>query len=152
MTSKYLNLLISFVLFGIVALTIHEWAHYHVAALFGIKGVVMYSSIVGGTFIPDISTPINTWVVYTAGGIVTALFLFVIWFFATHVGQPWDPDDACAVFTIMMYQFCYGMAETSLFYSQSMFNVLAPISMVVGFLVGVIYYFPKLIVWWSKEE
>ena len=151
MRSKVANFIVSLVIFMLVGLTLHEYGHYLVAKLHGVTGYVQYPYLLGGVFWPDPLGQIITLDVYLAGGLFTfVVFALLYWFGLT--GKRWDWDDLAGLGINALVQLCYGLAETSLYYSQATFNWLAPLAVAIGFLFGMVYYVPRLSAWWSEGE
>jgi len=149
MRSKVANFIVSLVIFMLVGLTLHEYGHYLVAKLHGVTGYVQYPYLLGGVFWPDPLGQIVTLDVYLAGGLFSFLILAAVYWFGT-TGQRWDWDDLAGLGIVALVQLCYGLAEVSLYYSQAVFNWLAPASVAVAMVVGFAHYLPKLSEWWGE--
>lgn len=152
MWTKLVNFIISLCLFAIVGLTVHEYCHYAAAAMLGVSGYVVYPQLMGGLFVPTSSLPVMGWLIYPSGGVLCAVILFAIWFLGTRVGTPWDIDDASSIYLIATVQLLYGIAETSLYFNQAVYNYLWWISVIVGVTIWLIIYAKRLFNWWLAPE
>lgn len=141
---KVTNLIVCLLLFGIVALPLHEGGHSLAAQCLGVSGFIELDWFsFTGWFAPGPGLTSWQWsLVGFAGGGFAALVLGLLLLFA-HIGQRWDEDDLTALRVNIGMQFGYAIGEGL----QS--GTIAGIGLLLGIIAALAYSIPKLIRWWA---
>jgi hypothetical protein len=144
---KTIDLIITFVVWFLVSMPIHEFFHYIAAMALGGKGMsIIYSNPLSGwCSVPSLFP--HMWVAYLAGGVGTALVMFLLAWRALLSPTKWDEDEVFSLFILGGAQFGYGVAEVSLLYYPYWFNILAPMGAFAGSLLFGIWRIPKALGW-----
>jgi len=144
---KTVDLIITFVVWFIVTLPIHEFFHYITAMALGGKGMgITYPNLLSG--LCSFPTPFpHMWIAYLAGGVGTAVVMFLLAWRALLSPTKWDEDEVISLFVLGGVQLGYGVVEVSLLYYPQWFNILAPIGAVIGCLPFALWRIPKALDW-----
>ena len=140
---KVLNFIICLLIFGVMALPLHEAGHSFAAQVCGVSGYIEldFLNYSGWYFPGDSLTGWQYTFVAYAGGVLAAAVMGLLLVFA-YVGRRWDEDDLTALRVVIGMQLGYGIGEGL----QS--PLFAGIGAMVGILAALVYSLPKLLKWW----
>lgn len=149
---KIIDLIITFVVWFIVAMPIHEFWHYQVGSWLGGKGFyITYPNFLSG-LCSWADPPSHIWAVCIAGGLGTAIIMFLLTWRALLSPTKWDEDEVFSLAVLGGLQVGYGLSELSLLYAPGGFDYIAPICSLLGALPFMIWRGPKMADWIMKEE
>lgn len=143
---RALNALSYIVGFGLVAMVLHEFFHFVALYALGGEGYITFSLGVGLTHFTEF--PHNSWVVQLSGGLLTGVFLLVIFWFGAWSSRPRNNTG--------MEAGAFVWAVGSLAYAPMEVITTSPAAAAaafgVGFSVAAALYFVRLIDWIADPE
>ena len=149
---KIVEFLSCLVIYGLIAFNLHEWGHYIVNRLGGGDGFITFPHFIDGRhWIVIQGQPV--WLEQASGGLVVALVLGVLWYWAWRSPTHQDLNSEAALAFIALIQLVYGLTEGFLYTSNAvLWEVEAFVATVIGGGLGLWYYLPKLDRWWSDGK
>ena len=152
MIRKIVEFLTCFAIYWMIALNLHEWGHFSINKLQGGDGYVKYPHFIDGQhWIITQGYPI--WLERASGGLVVALVLGILWYWARRTPTSWDLDDEACFGIIGLIQLAYGLTEGFLYSDNAvLWGIEAGVATVIGGGVGLWYYVPKLARWWASDN
>lgn len=131
--------------FYFISLTLHEFFHFITLYILGGKGYITFSLLKGFTHFT--SPPKYIWLVHLSGGLLTAIFLLLIFWFWPHISKTSnDLNLEIAAFTWAIANLLYAIPEVlglSLLIGTGIFAL--------GFSIAALIYFVRLSKWFASK-
>lgn len=152
---KGIALILMVVGFSCIGVAIHEFGHLAVNNILGGEGMVFFNYTLTAGHMEWITVPArNIELVYLAGGIIAALFLFIfIWLPARITPSIQDVYVEGAVAGAILSNLLYAPTELVLYYfGQDLFEWAYISSYVVAAILFCVLYIVKLVKWVYPEK
>ncbi|MBI2625145.1 MAG: hypothetical protein HYW70_02335 [Candidatus Nealsonbacteria bacterium] len=149
--SAWILMLIGFTVLGI---TVHEAGHLMMVKILGGDGIISYDAtlLFGSMTVTKMPpNPDHLWLMYPAGGVITALFFFVFfwlppWLTKTKQDIYVESAASATIYTnlfyapteLLLYKFG-GITET--------FSWISSLMMMIGLAIAFIFYLKKILNW-----
>ena len=144
-------IIVSLLLFYLIAVTLHEMSHYLVLTGLGGAGYITFpDAFTGLTYITRPPTH-GLWAVYFAGGLGAFALMITLWAISRLTPTRWDMDDEFALAVAMAFNLTYGLAEGASYWWPGLLP-WAWIPGVVAFALIAGIYMPWLLIWMGKGE
>lgn len=132
--------------FGLVAMVLHEFFHFVALYSLGGEGYITFSMAVGLTHFTQF--PDHAWVVAISGGLLTGVFLLVIFWFGAWSNRPnSNTGMEAAAFVWAIGNLVYAPMEV-----VTSSPAAAAAAFGVGFTLAAAWYFVRLMDWIALPE
>jgi len=156
MANKILDFFITFSVWLIIAVAIHELGHHLATQLLGGDAYIVYQGFWAGLTYTEGLSPREYEIVAYSGGLFAALMMGLLWWRARTSPTLWDLDDEVILASFGGMQLLYGLVEgatlgAALRITQG-YMIMMPIAMVAGFLIPLLLYLPQIASWLQGES